>query len=73
MHPVRRCPGSADHQDLVMTSHLARSNPGPVYRVVKENELTLGNELGCADAREKERVMMRSNVKRLAKDWRPEQ
>ena len=28
IHPVLHRPGVADHQDLVTTSHLARSNPG---------------------------------------------
>jgi hypothetical protein len=47
--PVRRCPGAADHQDLVMTSHLPRRDPGQVDRVARENDMALGNELRCAD------------------------
>ena len=43
-HPVRRCPGVANHQDPVTTSHLPHSNPGPVDRMVKENDMTLDNE-----------------------------
>jgi len=50
-HPVRRCPGAADHHDPVMTSHLPRNNPRPVDRLVQENDMTPGNELRCAGER----------------------
>ena len=35
-HPVRRCPGAADHLDPVTTSHLPRSNPGSADRIARE-------------------------------------
>jgi hypothetical protein len=38
---VRR---AANHQDWVMTFYLARSDPGPVDRVVMDNDTTPGNE-----------------------------
>jgi hypothetical protein len=46
-----------------MTSYLSGSNPGPVDRLVRENDMTLGNELRCAG--EREEFMMRNNVQRL--------
>jgi hypothetical protein len=47
----------------VTASHLTGSNPGPVDRLVKENDMTPGNELRCAG--EREEFMMRNNVQRL--------
>ncbi len=46
--PVLRCPGAANHHDPVMTSYLPRSNPQPVDRLARENDMTPGNELRCA-------------------------
>jgi hypothetical protein len=46
-----------------MTSYLPGSNPGPVDRLVTENDMTSGNELRCAG--EREEFMMRNNVQRL--------
>jgi hypothetical protein len=42
---------STDHQDPVMTSYLPRSHPGPVDRLVKDDDMTPGNELRRAGER----------------------
>jgi len=46
----------------VTTSHLPRGNPGFVDRILKENDMTLDNQLRCARENEKEEFMMRNNV-----------
>jgi hypothetical protein len=49
----------------MMTSCQPHSNPRPVDRLVKENDMTPGNELRCADEISKEEFMMCNNVQRL--------
>jgi len=62
--PVLRCPGAANHHDPVMTSYLPRSNPRPIDRLARENDMT-PRQRAWLGRRDEEEFTMRTNVQRL--------